>query len=109
MDVATTFGVVAGILGSIWACGDLFNKCGRFASRAGRHRRACIFFWISGYIGFERHARVNVVYERYLMRRASVDQVEQSIHKNAIPHTGHGEWLLKQIGKQNDTISTRDT
>ena len=104
MDFAATLGVLAAILGSVWACGDLFNKCGRFASRAGKHRLACFYFWVSGYIGFERHSRVNLMYERYLMGWASTDQVERSVQKNAIAHTGHGQWILEQIAKQHDTI-----
>ena len=98
MELLTFIGLFLGILGVWWCSGTFFNNVGRFASRAGRHKMACVFFWISGYIGFHRHSRVNVKYEGFLLGKVSAQEVFDSISKNGIQHTGHGKWLIRKLG-----------
>ena len=97
MELMTIVGLILGVLGVWWCSGSFFNNVGRFASRDGKHSIARCLFWISGYIGFHRHSRVNVKYEGFLLGKVSAQEVLEALYKNGIQHTSHGKWLIEKL------------
>jgi len=77
---------------------DDLNEAARAASREGNHALAKRLFPRSAEEYGNPHSAANVVYERWLQGKATSADVVDAVYANGIAHTGHGQWLLRQVG-----------
>ena len=78
---------------------DDLNEAARAASREGNHALAERLFGRSWLEHGNRHSAANAVYERYLQGRATAEQVSEAEYEHGIADGGHGQWLLKKVGR----------
>lgn len=78
---------------------DDLNEAARAASREGNHALAERLFQRSWEEHNNHHSAVNVVYERFLQGKATAQEVIDAVYEHNLENGGHGQWLLRQVGK----------